>query len=727
MATFDTGSLYGYAGFYNYFKATAVKFTTPSKRIRVTAITLRLGMVPNGYDGRGVNGNVNVKGGIWSNNASPFSRLAESSNSLNTSSIGTSGYNTATGYVETTFNIDATLDANTTYMFGVFCPSSSAGAAGYGNHSLGWAQTKSGITGYVCAYYPGQSSWEAYVSGPRAPWMRVTYQDAYTTPTINITSPAANTLVNKDSNMTIGWDAWGGDGGAGSTVEMSVNGSSWFTISGSSNSAGSTSIRPSSYGVGAGTSFTVSVRRRHSNTGSYSSTSSRTFRTYSIPSVTGLKINYNPINANTTASITWNSWSGSYSESSNLHIQINGSSWISCGTNATSWSGALQSYVPFSKDNQNITITVRRTHANTGVTATQSITVKVLYTPTKQITNLTPNPVGTVASSVSSTSISWSYPSGQNGIVSRYDVVLTDPNDSSRTVTYTTTSPSCSIITNDLVPTIDYTITIYPVYTNNTTITSRGPGYTVSKYITRVTQLPKPVISYPISGKTWWKNTFRVAFQLPTDADYNYLPTDIKQNYLYSDIEIRINGITKSITANPGAFSLLSSELAHEARIVFNPILANFGISDTVSTFTIAVRVRKKYIDPSLAISWSEWSNNTVINNVAITYPSMTVNNEIKLAHITSVDKTIVDMCNSYIASSYGSYDFIERRNFELLYNKIISVTELINNYSDYNSARENVKFKVPEVFVPQIVQVNATGDQNYLRRVLDYMAILTQ
>lgn len=451
---------------------------------------------------------------------------------------------------------------------------------------------------------------------------------------------------------------------------------------------------------------------------------------YSKPSISIQSLSpltNNCVNANTTLYATLNYWKESYANTI-LYMQVNSSSWVNLGWDSYTWSGTLQNYVPFSMDNQNSTIRFKRLHNKTGVEVTAYKTIRVLYTPTKQITNLTPNPVGTVSSIESTRTITWSYPSGQYGIVSRYDVVLTDPNDSSNTITYKVTSPSCDININDLTPMTDYTITIYPVYTNNTTITSRGPGYTVNNYIKRVTQLPKPVISYPITNNVWWKNTFRIAFQLPTDLDYEYLSDDIKKNYLYSGIEVRINGITKSIENNPESFSLLSNELSHEAKIVFNPILADYGISDTVNNFTIDIRVRKKYIDQSLDISWSNWSEKVIITNTPITSYEMLKDNEIKLLHINNLDKIVTDMCNSYIKSSYSSYEYINRKDYELLYNKIIDVTELINTYSDYNKSRENVKFNVPEVFVPQIEQVNAEGDpQNYIERVMNYMKLLTE
>lgn len=551
----------------------------------------------------------------------------------------------------------------------------------------------------------------------------------YRDTTISITSPDSNSLHRHDQNMTVKWSSWSTDGTTSQT---------WITINGnkvdanSGNSAGSYTFTPSNYGVKSGSSFTVIAYRKHS-TGRNTASSSRTFRTYTQPTASNIKMDPNPVSANADTTISWDGNSAVHSgETINSYLSINEGSEINRGTN-NSWTGTLGQYVPFTKDNQNVTIKVRRVNANsTGLTAETTFNAaKVLYTPTVAVKNLifkkntstgtTINPGETIdKSEVTNIYTTWDVPTGSaTGVISGYRIIIKSANE--KTVTYYTSTNSYNVPVSDLTACQSHTVQVNAYYLENGN-RHYGPS-TTSNYVLPMSRLTTPQISYPANNSNWINRKFRVLFTLPSDPDYLSLPSDVRAGYIYKDVELQINGsVILSWTANPTTFSL--ETVSYMAKTVINPsLISSFPTSS--NQYTLRMRVRKNYGDPNSSIAWSDWSPVVTVN---VQTASFSVNqfDEIMASHYNNMRNVLLRMRNTYplftfktIAVTAGQSK-IQRSDYSNSYNDLTSIVNAINTWGEFASSRSAVKLPTLASFTPRIEEIKYNSPGNYIKVMYD-------
>lgn len=589
------------------------------------------------------------------------------------------------------------------------------------------------------SFTPNRSAYNEFRKGRRYCYTNLVFNINFTSfkpCTISISSTAPSSNVQYNKSMRVNYTANSNDDEFGSSVQYSINGGSWNTVSRSGAGAGYFEFIPSRFGVSEGSSFIISVRRVHSQDSAYNSgTSNVTRYTYSSASVTGLKCSPNPINANTNLSISWNSSGsrtynrgGSQSTSNPVYdIMINGSTYLT-GTSSTSLSvsGGLngKAGVNYTYDKKNVSISVRVRYEYPGssgdsVTSTSSSyassQVKVLYTPTCPIYGLLPSDasinylsVNNVSLAPSSRVISWSWPrtdysgynsNGQNGIlVNNYvELLYKDVNDKEILAkTYKSGSTkSITVSVNDLYPNRRYYLRITPVYESGS-ILLKGPSYTTKDYLMRISKLYKPSIKYPVTGY-WYKDlTFRVGIIPPVDPDYNSLTSGDKNTYRYGDIKVKINGIEKLLSSVPNSYSTVKSNLVYKDKmvvngeqkgIVFNPNLASYGLQSQAS-YTIQVAFKSNYAPSNLTdMLWSEWSDPVVVTNrYALPTIDTSKDKYILADHINKTFNAIVDMAKSYTVScNYINYlpgdRIIIANDYNNLNKYLVSLANTLNNF----------------------------------------------
>lgn len=546
--------------------------------------------------------------------------------------------------------------------------------------------------------------------------------------TINITGPTSNSLHRHDQNMTVSWDAWGSDG-TNSTTYVDINGRRNNANSG--NSAGSVTFKPSDYGVSDGKSFTVTAYRAH-QTGRNTASSSRTFRTYTVPTVSNIKMNPNPVSANINTTVSWDGNNPAFSdETINSSLSINGSSYISTGT-TKSWTGTMRNYVPVSKDNQNVTIKVRRTNSGSGVYSESSFTTaKVLYTPTKPVTNLifkknsstgATIPVGSTIDKAEVTNIynSWSAPTGNDrGVISGYRVVIESA--SGEINTYFTSSTNILIPVSDLTACQSHTITVTPYYLESGRY-YYGPALS-SDYVLPMSRINTPSITYPANNSSWLNPGYRILTTLPTDPDFSSLPSDVQKGYKYMDIELNINGTSILWSDYPEVFSL--DVLSYNSKIIMNPTLSKL-YPNSGTKWTIKYRVRKNYGDTDSSIAWSNWSSTITVNYTARTF-NVEVGDKILASHYNGLVTTINRMRTAYPVFTMSSTNVtagvtkIQRGDYTKTYNDIRSIVNYVNSFGDFDSDRQNVKFPELPTFTPLIEEITAHEIANYIRKMYNF------
>lgn len=546
--------------------------------------------------------------------------------------------------------------------------------------------------------------------------------------TISITGPGSNSLHRHDQNMTVSWNGWNSDGTT-STTFVDINGRRVNSNSG--NNPGSVTFKPSDYGVSGGQNFNVVAYRSH-QTGRNTASSSRTFRTYTVPTVSNVQMNPNPVSANVNTKVSWSGNSAVFSgETINSSISINGSSYINTGT-TNSWTGTMRNYVPVTKDNQNVTIKVKRTNSGSGVSAEASYNIaKVLYTPTKPVSNVifkknsstgSVIPSGSTIDKAEVISIynSWNAPTGSDtGVISGYKITI--ESESGETKTYYTSSTNILIPVSDLTACQLHNITITPYYLEDNKY-YLGPAVS-SKYVLPMSRINTPSITYPTNNSSWLNPGYRILTTLPTDPDFSSLPSDTQNGYKYMDIELNINGVSILWSEYPEVISI--DVLSYNSKIVMNPTLSNL-YPNSATSWNIKYRVRKNYGDTNSSIAWSNWSS-----TITVKYEARTFNVEkediIMASHYNGLIDTISSMRTAYPVFTMLSSNVvakttkIQRSDYTKTYNDIRSIVNYVNSFGDFDSDRQAVKFPTLPEFTPLIEEITAHEIANYIRKMYNF------
>lgn len=706
----------GSPGFYNWFRAFSIKLAIPTsvgKQARITNMRFWLGGVYTGYgfNGLGVaipSGSVGhvLKAAIWNyaSTAPSVNMVSSSTNTKTTNSM----YNSSNyyRYSASDFTMSTTIDTGKYYLFGAYDVNKykTSSLAWTQQYSLGWLESARNYYEYwTSAYYKdGHINWERGASIPGPPAIVITYTSAYKAPTINIASPANYSIHDVNATIPIKYDAWSGDGGEGSYVDWSIS-RGWNRISSGNNSAGTLNFKPSSNSISTGNQFSFTYRRVNRGDTSLTSTNStRYYRTFSKIGLTA-SLNYTALNANTelVSSLNqyWKVWSyPSYTEKVDIQFGITDYlSYYKYDTNQRTVKYTLNKSVPFSADGKTIEICYKSVNSVSGVVnSVITKNVKVLFTPIKEITNPS-SKIGDITLDDIDKKISWTYPTGQNGIVSEYQLDFEDPNDNTKNFTVKTSITSYTIEPKKLNPMSTYDVVVYPTYVDSSKgINSRGPGLRLPSYVRRISNLVKPVITYPsIDGK--WINypSYRIALTLPVDPDYSYLDTSTKNSYVYNDVEIYVNGTTRSFKNYKKAFSTTS--LTYKKPIVINPELLDIAtLSPSSKKHTIKIRVNK------FGLIWSEWSDLiTLDTSITTNIPStISIGKPILKSHYTWIYNIVSNMVKTYNITPYSNdISEINNSDYTKLRSNLASIISLINNgIYVYDNDKNTIKFKEYEL-----------------------------
>lgn len=503
--------------------------------------------------------------------------------------------------------------------------------------------------------------------------------------------------------------------------------------------------------------------------------------TYQEPTInTSVNIATNPQNANT--SNTFNisgtnnrAWS-SYENAFQTHYRIrlgsaSYSSWTNLG-NITSWSrtaAQMRTLVPKTYDGQTNTIQFRRysPSANWYSTNTASGTFIVYYRPRiavneSNVTYRQNNSSGTIvsknqlilaSSSLSGIYVSWVYDETQPqaGYVQGYRIRLYDE-DSNIVETYYTASKNYVIPKADI-PKLQTTyIDITPYFANDTTDPNnywyQSGTVTKMEFVRIVSSLSTPVIQYPVNGSNWINTDYRVCLTLPSDPDYG---EQDEATYHYEDIELQINN-TFTIRLTDSAlhtttgtnliatqcFSALVDNLTYRRKIIIYPKLASgFPIS---SSYTLRVRVKKKYYTSSSITGWSSWSNSVTISVTEPNY-DVTSGDLILASHFNGTLDLIYRIASTY-GVSWTTRPETARPGITVItandynYNnmmcKLVETKNQVNNYGTYDTGRDNIQFDVdnniPTTFTPVVGELvtaeanedNSPNGRNYMQIIYD-------
>lgn len=347
--------------------------------------------------------------------------------------------------------------------------------------------------------------------------------------------------------------------------------------------------------------------------------------------------------------------------------------------------------------------------------------------------------------------VSWSYNTSlpEAGYLSGYRVRLY--NHSNKIVnTYYRTTPNITIDINDIPRVYDTYLDITPYFNNDSDNPNNYWYYNGDlkkiPFIKLVTELSKPIIDYPVNGSQWINNDFRICFTLPEDLDFKW----IEETYEYENIEIKINkqvfsfksslGITNNSIINNTIFS--TGTLSHKKSIIVYPN----HISNFIKTgsYSIQIRVKKKYGSTQTLMRWSPWSDTT---NIDIVEPVYSVNKyDIILAlHYNNALDTVDRVRNTYgvvwlnqpnKAIRYSTVIKAQQYSQQTILRLINETKNVVNTYGDFDTNRNYIKFDkdniLPSTFNEQKGELitadkneGKTTGRNYIKFIYDRCLLL--
>jgi len=422
------------------------------------------------------------------------------------------------------------------------------------------------------------------------------------------------------------------------------------------------------------------------------------------------------INANKTLTSSWDSWTGHVGkESTKVSIKIQEYKRVWVGgvfTGSYQWQyfdlitlepNALSGYTftPTSLtsiqittlrnyDNADLYLLVTRTHDNTAISAEQRISFKLLFKPTSAMV-LTASPITLKDTGPVSTTISWTYPTGETGIVTGYSLKLSATGVADVNYTLASNISSLIIKKEDIIPGKFYTLTTAAYYSSNIT-SNKGPNTSVANFIVYDKGTAIPSIIFPLDNTYWAGPYFRIIIQMPEDQNYSLT------SYRYEDIQIKFNNLdaytygmvtNTGIVARPDDFSLIPSTLTHKCQVVFK--------NRTLFTAGVTVKVRVK-----TPTAWTEWSPQITIQQLPIT--------NINFNHIANETKVLASDMNNLInvvqklTEAYGintnedltlkiaDNSLIRVSDFTYLQTALQAIITKINAYIDVQRPKVRIK-----------------------------------
>jgi len=580
-------------------------------------------------------------------------------------------------------------------------------SANYGGRTIGEGED---FTLYVRRHHAGGESYYSSVVSKSFSMYAVPAKPSVTaSKTISDVSDTVQINFGVDSNYNVGTDI----------VQYRVNGSTWRTGKTTSGS-GSFSIKPSSFNVDTGETYKVEVRRFLSEAGYYSSVSSLTLKTYSIPTITGVTLSGRTVNANTRVTAKWNAWSGSHNESSTVKVEFvktNSATAaaektvLTTSQNSTSGSFAPQNFISTTYDNRTVYLRFTRIHSVTKKSSKPVlVSFKALYRPLRAV--VCNDTIGGQISLPSPHNLTWAYPNGQYGIVTGYRIKLYA--GSNVITTFDTTRTSWSItdaLFKSLKAGVWYSLDITPYYGSATTFP--GPTLTIKNYAQRITGLGVPTILYPRDGGRFDKNkNLRVVIELPKDQ--NATNTEI---YTYKNLVLNItqDGTSQSIT-----FAPTDARFSNNTLQMYNKQLC-FKTPITGSEIKISATVTAPNGDVQA-------SGESVITSIDKSLVSTTTKGEFILSSpYAEMDDYVNSIYSSYNASNYAYAEsdtfnrgqIIKVSDFEDVYSKVVEISETTSDCV-YLSGREGVGFgAVTTTSKEGYIEADKTNHSTYLHDIV--------
>ena len=555
------------------------------------------------------------------------------------------------------------------------------------------------------------------------------------------------------------------------TIEISGSKSQWNQTA---------SFKPTTSLYSHGSNYTVSVYASDGTTAI--ETTALTFYTYQEPLLGDVSVEKpSPQNANTSNTFTLSGtnnrqWTNLELEFETHYriIRPNGTTtdWLTIG-NITSWPRTeeqMRTLIPKIYDAQNNQIQFRRYNPRAGWESTNqpSVTMMLYYRPRMAVDSnsvtyhrnsqsgnlINKGQVITNTTTLNSIYINWNYDTTlpEAGYVQGYRVRLYNYQNN-LVKTYYTTNKYIEIPKEDI-PRLNMTyIDITPYFGNDTNNTSNYWYYngTIEKiqFIRLVTELEKPQITYPVQNSIWINKDFRVCFKLPTDPDKGYET----ETYHYENIELKVNKIVYRLTTSNGTssgsvdgstiFSCLSNNLTYQRPVVIYPNL--LGNVPNTDTYTIQVRVKKKYGTTSTEFRWSPWSD---IRTFTVDFPLYEVEKDdfILATHYNDAFDTVDNVRNTYGVSwidkplkaiAKSTIIKAEQYSYNTIMKKLVHTKNQVNNYATFDTNRDNIKFdytnELPETFNEKVGEFitadknegNEYNGRNYIKFIYDRCKLL--
>lgn len=541
-----------------------------------------------------------------------------------------------------------------------------------------------------------------------------------------------------------------------------------------------TSFSPKTSTYQHGSNYSVSVYAYDGTT--EKETGKLTFYTYQEPLLGSVSVeNESPQNANASNTFTlsgtnnkkWNDLELDF-ETHYRIIRPDGTTtdWLTIG-NITSWprtAEQMRALIPKTYDAQNNQIQFRRYSPRAGWESTNqpSVTMMLYYRPRMAVDSnsvtyhknsqsgnlINKGQVITNTTTLNSIYVNWKYDTTlpEAGYVQGYRIRLYNYQNN-LVKTYYTTNKYIEIPKEDI-PRLNMTyIDITPYFGNDTNNTSNYWYYngTIEKiqFIRLVTELEKPQITYPVQNSIWINKDFRVCFKLPTDPDKGYET----ETYHYENIELKVNKIVYRLTTSNGTssgsvdgstiFSCLSNNLTYQRPVVIYPNLLN-NVPNT-DTYTIQVRVKKKYGTTSTEFRWSPWSD---IRTFTVDFPLYEVEKDdfILATHYNDAFDTVDNARNTYGVSwidkplkavAKSTIIKAEQYSYNTIMKKLVHTKNQVNNYATFDTNRDNIKFdytnELPETFNEKVGEFitadknegNEYNGRNYIKFIYDRCKLL--
>ena len=613
-------------------------------------------------------------------------------------------------------------------------------------------------------------------------------------PSINVSlANSSKIIVNTPNRITVRVGKLNADTGSSEKVWITVNGETVKTWEGLSTGTEYNNLTYDYTPTVDGQTYIVKAYVKHGYSDEMNDAET-SFKTYVTP-VVGDISGTTPFSPQDDITYNWTNNSSDIADKGESPVQkvsILNSSVTNVTHSATSlalapsgtyWVQNIFNDIRRSVDQLNSTLTVTLTNNDSGVSASKSKSFVVQYTPTKNLSVTSVENQGrTIAiDNDAYTTIKWTYPwnSGVAGVVSGFRVrIYSDSNYSTLVATREVTTTYENFITG---PTysidIDNEIDMARGVMNYADITpfykypigetkSYGPVVQVGQLIKPYKFMAKPVIAYPINNTTWHNKQFRVLLPLAEDRDFDTYSSTVQNTYKYSDMEIKVNNtvyaFSGTYTGSTAYVDIFSSDINkvnmsnHKKLMGINPsLVSSFPDVSDGSTFRISVRVQRGnyyFTDQemqgqdslgTIVKTWSDWSDEIILNKSSIAPQDLAVGMEIKASHYQTVHNWGLRLLACYPINSKDDGDVDQVRGnqidgsqtqtasgsdeYEAVFRTMQNLMTGVNNYCTYD--RAPVKFNSNPTFsaLEEIITSAESGTDRYGSTGRNYMNLLTR